>query len=60
MFGKGKYEYVAYERKGAKNLGTLQKLCWKPEIQIPDVPNYMKKCAEIINLTVLIMNNKFE
>jgi len=30
-FGKGKYEYMTYERKTAKNEGTVQKLCWKPE-----------------------------
>jgi len=46
---------MTYERKAAKNQGTVQKLCWKSEIQIPDVPTYMRKCKEITNLTVLII-----
>jgi len=56
-FSKGKYEYITYERKAAKNQGTVQKLCWKPEKQTSDVPTYMK---EITNLTILIINNNFE
>jgi len=47
-------------KKTAQNQDTAQKFCWKRETQISDVPTYMKKCEEITNLTVLIINNNFD
>jgi len=51
---------MTYERKAAKNRGLCKNCAGNLKIRIPDVPTYKKKCKEITNLTVLILNNNFE